>query len=50
PNSAQVRPNVRMNAKQLQELQMAAGKLGLSVDQLIQRIVDDGVKRILSGN
>ncbi|MGK0154185.1 MAG: lysophospholipase L1-like esterase [Neolewinella sp.] len=50
PNSAQVRPNVRMNAKQLQELQMAAGKLGLSVDQLIQRIVDDGVKRILNGN
>ncbi|MFT4514910.1 MAG: lysophospholipase L1-like esterase [Planctomycetota bacterium] len=50
PNSAQVRPNVRMNAKQFRQLQIAAGKLGLSVDQLIQRVVDDGVKRILNGN
>lgn len=50
PGSAQVRSNLRMNAKKFKKLQIAAGKLGLSVDQLIQRVVDDGVKRILNGN
>jgi hypothetical protein len=49
-DSTQLRSKVQLNAKELQKLQLAAGKLGLTVDQLIQRIVDDGIKSILNAN